>query len=133
MTDQSVNLGLAQMARKSAAKRVEREGRRPSRVSVGSAPGGKVRAARQAERRDAILKAALEDSASSGFAPTRLAAVARRAGVAKGTIYLYFRDKESLFQQLVRATLSPVIGTIETAQIRDIPARAIAETIAEIF
>src|SRR5262245_33807376 len=122
------------MARKSAAKRVEREGRRPSGSAViGPAPAGKVRAARQAERRDAILKAALEEFAASGFAATRLDDVARRAGVAKGTIYLYFRDKESLFQELVRATLSPVIGTIETAQIRDIPARAIAETIADIF
>ena len=53
--------------------------------------------------------------------------------MAKGTIYLYFRDKESLFQELVRAMLSPMVGTIETAQIADLPARAIAETIAELF
>ena len=96
-------------------------------------PPGNVRAARQAERRDAILAAALEEFAASGFAATRLDDVARRAGVAKGTIYLYFRDKESLFQELVRASLSPMVGTIETAQIADLPARVIAETIADIF
>ncbi len=92
-----------------------------------------IRAARAAERRDAILAAALEEFAASGFAATRLDDVARRAGVAKGTIYLYFRDKESLFQELVRAMLSPIVGTIETAQVRDLPARIIAETIADIF
>jgi AcrR family transcriptional regulator len=92
-----------------------------------------VRALRQAERRDAILAAALEEFAASGFAATRLDDVARRAGVAKGTIYLYFRDKESLFQELVRTMLSPMVGAIETAQIADLPARAIAETIADLF
>ena len=91
------------------------------------------RAGRRTERREAILAAALEEFSARGFAATRLDDVARRAGVAKGTIYLYFRDKESLFQELVRATLSPVIDTIETAQVRDIPARMIAETIADIF
>jgi AcrR family transcriptional regulator len=130
------------MARKQAAKRVAKnatreERRRPSRPpkapAAVSAPGLGIRAARAAERRDAILAAALEEFAASGFAATRLDDVARRAGVAKGTIYLYFRDKESLFQELVRATLSPVIGGIENAQVRDIPARMIAEMIADIF
>jgi len=92
-----------------------------------------VRAARQAERRQAILSAALEEFAASGYAATRLDDVARRAGVAKGTIYLYFRDKESLFQELVRSMLSPVVGTIEHAPLADMPARAIAEMIAELF
>src|SRR5690349_23645902 len=92
-----------------------------------------TRAARRDERRAAILAAALEEFAARGFAATRLDDVARRAGVAKGTIYLHFRDKESLFQELVRAMLSPVISTLETAQVRDIPARMLAETIADIF
>jgi AcrR family transcriptional regulator len=120
------------MARKSIARRVAREERRSVRAAA-PAPARGVRAARQAERRDAILAAALEEFAAAGFAATRLDDVARRAGVAKGTIYLYFRDKESLFQELVRAMLSPIVGAIETAQIRDLPARVIAETIADIF
>jgi len=81
-------------------------------------------ALRRAKRRAAILAAALEEFAARGFAATRLDDVARRAGVAKGTIYLYFRDKESLFQELVRAMLSPLAGTIEAAALRDLPIRA---------
>jgi AcrR family transcriptional regulator len=109
---------------------VDREGHSPS----GATPSGRsVRAARQAERRDAILAAALEEFAASGFAATRLDDVARRAGVAKGTIYLYFADKESLFQELVRAELSPIVGTITRPEIAELPAHAIAQTLADIF
>ena len=85
------------------------------------------------ERREAIVAAALEEFAARGFAATRLDDVARRAGVAKGTIYLYFRDKESLFQELVRATLTPIVGALEAAPMADLPARKVAETIADIF
>jgi AcrR family transcriptional regulator len=92
-----------------------------------------TRAARRDERRAAILAAALEEFAARGFAATRLDDVARRAGVAKGTIYLHFRDKESLFQELVRAMLSPLVGTIEAAALRDLPIRAVVETIVDLF
>jgi AcrR family transcriptional regulator len=85
------------------------------------------------ERRQAILDAALEEFAVRGFAATRLDDVARRADVAKGTIYLYFRDKESLFQELVRAMLSPLIGAIEAAAMRELPVRALAELIVDTF
>jgi AcrR family transcriptional regulator len=91
------------------------------------------RAVRQAERREAILAAALEEFSASGFAATRLDDVARRAGVAKGTIYLYFRDKESLFQELIRAMLVPVVGTIEAAPVANMSAREVAEAIADLF
>jgi AcrR family transcriptional regulator len=107
-------------------------GQRPSRVRKRALARG-PRASRQAERREAILAAALDEFAASGFAATRLDDVAKRAGVAKGTIYLYFRDKESLFQELVRAMLSPMVGAIEAAPLADLPARAVAETIAELF
>src|SRR4051812_23400693 len=116
------------MAR-SAAGRV---GKRPQRA-VKSARAREPRAARQAERRDNNLAAALEEFSASGFAATRLDDVAKRAGVAKGTIYLYFRDKESLFQELVRAMLGPLVGTLEAAPMTDLPARAIAEAIADLF
>ena len=64
---------------------------------------------------------------------TRLDEVARRAGVAKGTIYLYFRGKESLFQELVRSMLTPVVGTIEAMGEADLPSRVLAERIADFF
>src|ERR1700730_15969560 len=55
------------------------------------------RAARAAERRQAIIDAALDEFIARGFTATRLDDVAKRAGVAKGTIYLHFKDKESMF------------------------------------
>jgi AcrR family transcriptional regulator len=105
---------------------------RPGRKPKSQRPA-KPRAARQVERREAILAAALEEFSASGFAATRLEDVARRAGVAKGTIYLYFRDKESLFQELVRAMLGPLVRTIEAAPMADLSARAVAEAIADMF
>ena len=96
-------------------------------------PSAKPRALGKVERREAILAAALEEFSASGFAATRLDDVAKRAGVAKGTIYLYFRDKESLFQELVRTMLSPVVGALEAARTADLPARAVAEAIVDLF
>ncbi len=60
------------------------------------------RAERAAERRGAIIEAAMEEFIARGFAATRLDDIARRAGVAKGTIYLHFKDKESMFEELIR-------------------------------
>jgi AcrR family transcriptional regulator len=88
---------------------------------------------RSAERRDAILSAALDEFSSRGFEAARLDDVARRAGVAKGTIYLYFRDKESLFQELVRAMLTPLVGTIEALGQADVPLATLADRIVELF
>ena len=85
------------------------------------------------KRRQAILDAALEEFAARGFAAARLDDMARRADVAKGTIYLYFRDKESLFQELVRAMLSPLVAAIEAATLRELPIRALVELILNTF
>jgi AcrR family transcriptional regulator len=71
-----------------------------------------ARAARAAERRQAIIDAALEEFIARGFTATRLDDVARRAGVAKGTIYLHFKDKASMFEELIRTALVPLIGRL---------------------
>ncbi len=76
-----------------------------------------LRAKQADERRLAILEAALDEFAQSGFAATKIGDVAARAGVAKGTVYLHFADKEDLFEAIVRNALSPVvtgIGAIPT-------------------
>lgn len=65
---------------------------------------------RKDARPDEILAAALEVFADRGFAATKLEDVARRAGVTKGTIYLYFENKDALFKALVRETIVPVIA-----------------------
>ena len=92
-----------------------------------------VREARSAARREAILAAALDEFSLRGFEAARLDDVAKRAGVAKGTIYLYFQDKETLFQELIRTMLTPVVGTIEAMGDVDMPFRMLAERIAEFF
>src|SRR5260370_589997 len=71
------------------------------------------RSDKSALRRDAILAAALEEFSARGFAAARLEDVAQRAGVGKGTIYLHFRDKEALFQELITTMLVPFITSIE--------------------
>ena len=68
------------------------------------------RAERAAERRAAIVEAALDEFIARGFTATRLDDVARRAGVAKGTIYLHFKDKESMFEELIRTAIVPLVG-----------------------
>ena len=92
-----------------------------------------ARKERSAVRREAILAAALEEFSARGFEATRLDDVAKRADVAKGTIYLYFRDKESLFQELIRATLTPVVGSIEAMGAADMPVSVLAERIVDLF
>jgi AcrR family transcriptional regulator len=54
-------------------------------------------------RQEEILAAAFEVFAAHGYEAARIDDVARQAGIAKGTIYLYFRDKEQLFRAMVRS------------------------------
>jgi AcrR family transcriptional regulator len=68
--------------------------------------------ARWTRRKDArpaeLLAAALDLFVERGYAGTRLDDVARRAGVSKGTLYLYFSSKEELFKAVIREGLVPV-------------------------
>jgi len=105
---------------------------RPSRAAAAQTVAG-ARKARSAARRQAILTAALDEFSVRGFEAARLDDVAKRAGVAKGTIYLYFRDKESLFQEIIRAMLTPLVGTIEAMGAVDLPASVLAERIVDMF
>ena len=119
-------------ARKGAAAPRPETSARPSRAARPQANGG-GRKARSAARRDAILAAALEEFSARGFEATRLDDVAKRADVAKGTIYLYFRDKESLFQELIRTMLTPLVGTIEAMGEADLPVSMLADRIVDLF
>ena len=88
---------------------------------------------RKSARPEEILTAALEVFADRGFAATKLEDVARRAGVTKGTIYLYFENKEALFKALIRQTIVPVIAKGEalaksfTGSARDLFERLVRE------
>ena len=87
--------------------------KRPSRTIRKSAEKpASNRAERAAERRTAIIEAAMDEFIARGFAATRLDDVASRAGVAKGTIYLHFKDKEALFEELIRTAIVPLVNRL---------------------
>ena len=71
----------------------------------------KTRQRRPDIRPPQILAAALALFTERGFAATRMDDVAKRAGLSKGAIYLYFPDKLSLLQALVQETAGDMIGT----------------------
>lgn len=66
------------------------------------------------ERPKQILKAALAVFGESGLAASRLDDIAKRAGLSKGTIYLYFPNKEELFREVVRHTVISKLEENET-------------------
>jgi len=85
-------------------------------MSLGDLISGTTQALAQAasgkreRRKDArpgeLLDAALDLFVEKGFAATRAEEVARRAGVSKGTLFLYFQSKEDLFQAVVRESIA---------------------------
>lgn len=80
----------------------------------------------------AIMAAALELFGEKGFTVTRLDDVARRAGVAKGTLYLYFDSKQDLFIKVVEHALKQNIAPLEQAfEAHEGPVAAFLETMFE--
>ncbi len=74
------------------------------------------RTRRPAEEREAqIIDAAFTAFAANGLDETRLEDIARLAGVAKGTIYLYFPNKEALFREMIRRTIVARLDALESA------------------
>ncbi len=67
------------------------------------------------DRPQQIIKAALQVFGECGLANARLQDIAERAGVSKGTIYLYFPNKEELFREMVRQTAVAAIARAEQA------------------
>lgn len=63
----------------------------------------------KADRRDAILRAAITTFAARGFFNAQVADVARTAGVAAGTVYLYFRGKDDLLISIFERTMREAI------------------------
>jgi AcrR family transcriptional regulator len=98
---------------------------------VASSRGG--RAERAADRRQAIIEAAFETFIAEGYAATRLDDVAKRAGVAKGTIYLHFKDKQALFEELVRSAIVPLATRLTTPPPAAGSVRSVLESFADNF
>ncbi|MCC8980364.1 TetR/AcrR family transcriptional regulator [Bradyrhizobium acaciae] len=91
------------------------------------------RAGKSAERRAAIIEAAMDEFIARGYAAARLDDVAKRAGVAKGTLYLYFKDKETMFEELIRTALVPLISRMTALPAITGPVRDAVEGFAETF
>src|SRR5262245_29543910 len=74
-------------------------------------------------KRDAILRAAIDVFADRGFFHAQVADVARAAGIAAGTVYLYFRSKDdlliSIFERGMRDALNEVRGAKDVGDPRD--------------
>jgi TetR/AcrR family fatty acid metabolism transcriptional regulator len=64
----------------------------------------------KADKRDAILRAAIQTFAARGFFNAQVADVARSAGVAAGTVYLYFRGKDDLLISIFERTMKGAIA-----------------------
>lgn len=82
-------------------------------------PTPRLRSRRKQARPGELLAAALDCFVERGFAATRMEDIARRAGVAKGTFYLYFASKEAVFEALVRESMLPRLQAMETASQAD--------------
>jgi len=67
---------------------------------------------RKEDRPQEITEAAFAAFAEKGYAATRVEEVAKRAGVSKGLLYLYFRTKEELFKAVVRSVVMPRIDAL---------------------
>ena len=70
---------------------------------------------RKEDRPAEITQAALEAFAEKGYEATRVDDVAKRAGVSKGLLYLYFKTKEELFKAVIKNFVAPKVDALESA------------------
>lgn len=100
--------------------------------AIASALPVPVNEPRWQRRKDArpaeVLTAALEVFTGRGFAGARLDDIATRAGVSKGTLYLYYANKEDLFKAVVRENILPAVAAAEDlAATKGVPATQLLE------
>jgi AcrR family transcriptional regulator len=70
---------------------------------------------RKEDRPQEITEAAFAAFAEKGFTATKVEDVARRAGVSKGLLYLYFKTKEELFKAVIRSVVMPRVDELTRA------------------
>jgi AcrR family transcriptional regulator len=86
----------------------------------------------QREKRRAILRAAVTVFARNGYHRSRVADVAREAGVAYGLVYHYFGSKEDLLETVFRRTWTRMLEAVEAVEAREQTARGQIEGVARI-
>lgn len=107
--------------RKSAGKVAGKPGRKPGRKrgGAGKLPPRPPQQARSRETRRRVLDAAIACFEQHGFEETTTAMIARRAGVAVGSVYNYFVDKRALILELLEETdrerADPVVARLDPA------------------
>ena len=80
---------------------------------------------RKEDRPQEITAAALGAFAENGFTATKVEDVARRAGVSKGLLYVYFKTKEELFKAVIRSVVTPRLDELtRTLDASDLSAEA---------
>ena len=89
---------------------------------------------RKDERPRDIIAAALATFAEKGFAAAKMEEIARRAGISKGTLYLYFETKEDMFRAVVREVVVPNVEAIQKAVLgADLPFAAMVRMLLPRF
>lgn len=89
---------------------------------------------RKDERPGDIVAAALAVFGEKGFAGARIEEIAKRAGVSKGTLYLYFETKADIFRAVVEETVKPNIEALErTILAMDLPFETLVRTLLPRF
>ncbi|NPB06507.1 MAG: TetR/AcrR family transcriptional regulator [Aquificae bacterium] len=83
--------------------------------------------------RERILKAAKEEFSRRGYYRTQISHIVERAGVARGTFYLYFKGKEELFKELLLKTVSELRELIKPVELSRDPKEQVRENLERIL
>jgi AcrR family transcriptional regulator len=84
-------------------------------AKAGPAPRQSARWRRRSHARpDELLDAARDEFVAKGFDAARIEDIARRAGLSKGAVYLYFASKEELLRALIEREVAPMFGQVRT-------------------
>lgn len=85
------------------------------------------------ERRHQILRAAVDVFAKRGYAAATISDIASAAGLAHGTVYLYFKSKADIFQSLVSAFVTQLVSDVAGSGASEDGGRAIADDLYRMF
>lgn len=94
--------------------------RGPARPAGGAGRAASARSRHRAETRRRIVDAGARAFGRYGFHGAKIAAVAREAGVANGTFYLHFKDKDELFHEVARAATLALAARLRAIEAQDL-------------
>lgn len=107
------------VARRSIAKQSRPNRAAPAKPRAAKKTGAAVSA--ENPKRARILEAGLDIFEREGFSAARMEDIANRAGVAKGTVYLYAPNKEALFNEILSDAMGPALDRLRNAAVQPLP------------